>query len=114
MGNLAQYRLAVVLFALGLLFVVSQVVGDGENPGAIDVAAKSIAKRLNSSPPSETTSDEPYEVAVTQSSGAHRARWFAKDDESDESGEPEISTALPPPTDNAPALPPPDDSMIRK
>ena len=67
MGGLAQYRLFVVLFAAGLLFVVSEAFGDGKKPGAIDLATKSIVKRLHSAPPAANSNPGHYETAVAQS-----------------------------------------------
>ena len=99
MGGLAQYRLFVVLFAAGLLFVVSEAFGDGKKPGAIDLATKSIVKRLNSAPPAANSNPGHYETAVVQSDAGESEAigpWDSSPDASE--GVAPVATALPPPT----------------
>jgi hypothetical protein len=70
MSNLAQYRFSIVMFSLGLLFVVSEVVGDGEKPGALDVATTSVVHRLKSGGADAADQEEAsYELAVTDRVG---------------------------------------------
>lgn len=67
MSNLAQYRAVIVLFSLGLLFVVSQVVGDGKTPGVLDTVAQSAVHRLQShGDQGADSSTANYELAVSE------------------------------------------------
>ncbi len=74
MSNLSQYKLSLAVFSLGLLWVVSEVVGDGTKPGPLDTAAHSIAGRL-AARHHETAqaSSTPYELAVSQAEPAEAA-----------------------------------------
>jgi len=117
MSNLAQYRFSIILFSVGLLFVVSEVVGDGDKPGALDVATKSVAHRLNSGGANDAAeggaSDE---LAVTEtvedpsspSAGSPRAGpWAAVTNAVSPRPEPEAD-------EDDEAAPGPDASMIHK
>jgi hypothetical protein len=69
MSNLAQYRVSIGLFSLGLLWAVSAVVGEGDKPGPLDSATKSIVHRLNSvDHGEERRSHSPFDLAVSETS----------------------------------------------
>jgi hypothetical protein len=118
MSNLSQYRTSLAIFSLGLLWVVSEVVGDGQEPAPLDTATKSIVHRLaKSGDKAGETSSAPYELAVSQaddapadansrdgasSSPAHSANPFALDGAGDDGDD--ISAA--PQAEPAPAAQP--------
>lgn len=79
MSNLSQYRLTLAVFSLGLLWGVSEVVGDGERPAPLDSATKSIVHRLNAADDGNGgQSDMRYELAVTSTDdGNGETRQFA-------------------------------------
>jgi hypothetical protein len=67
MSNLAQYRLSLGLFSIGLLWLVSEGVGEDRKPGPLDSATKSIAHRLQASHGAATDqTDANYELAVSE------------------------------------------------
>jgi hypothetical protein len=67
MSNLSQYRMSLGIFSLGLLWVVSEVVGDGEKPAPLDTATKSVVHRLASSgDDGGDPANAPYQLAVSQ------------------------------------------------
>jgi hypothetical protein len=67
MSNLSQYRTSLAIFSLGLLWVVSEVVGSGDKPAPLDTATNSIVHRLaKSGDEASDTSSAPYELAVSQ------------------------------------------------
>jgi hypothetical protein len=73
MSNLSQYRMSIALFSLGLLWVASEVVGDGDKPGPLDTATKSIVHRLKSADHGKVgQAPAPYELAVTEVDVADR------------------------------------------
>jgi len=74
MSNLSQYRMSLAIFSLGLLWVVSEVVGDGEKPAPLDTATKSIVHRLaRSGDQAGDESGAPYELAVSQADDAEES-----------------------------------------
>jgi hypothetical protein len=67
MSNLSQYRMALGIFSLGLLWVVSEVVGSGEKPAPLDTATKSVVHRLASAgDKGGDPADPSYQLAVSQ------------------------------------------------
>lgn len=67
MSNLSQYRMALGIFSLGLLWVVSEVVGGGEKPAPLDTATKSVVHRLASTGDKDGDPADPsYQLAVSQ------------------------------------------------
>nr|WP_166176946.1 hypothetical protein [Altererythrobacter segetis] len=79
MSSLSQYRTSLAIFSLGLLWMVSEVVGDGEKPAPLDTATRSIVHRLKSADEkSGGQSDGDYELAVaTSGAGSGGATEFA-------------------------------------
>lgn len=74
MNNLAQYRLSMAVFSLGLLWVASEVVGDGDKPGPLDSATKAIVHRLKSARHAEgVRTNSPYDLAVSTTDPGDRA-----------------------------------------
>lgn len=74
MSNLSQYKVSLAIFSLGLLWVVSEVVGDGTQPGPLDTATHSIAGRLAARHhEAAQSSSTPYELAVSQAEPAEAA-----------------------------------------
>jgi hypothetical protein len=111
MGNLARYRLFAGLFAAIILLGVSNLVGDGDRPGTIDVATKLIVTRLNSNSASQSAAAPTPQIAVSQTETAHK--WWAASPGSptDVADSPDVDEQ---PDAAPPDLPPPDDSMIHK
>lgn len=84
MSSQAQFRWYVGLFGLGLLWVVSEVVGDGEKPGPLENASKSIAHRVAAQAGENSPEGgHPYELAVTQAAASDEAEGPAEPNEGD-------------------------------
>lgn len=106
MSNLSRYKFSLAIFSLGLLWVVSEVVGDGTKPGPLDTATHSIAGRLASrhQEPAQASAT-PYELAVSQSEPAEEAP--ARDESAGERSNPWAADA-PAPADARPPMSPDD------
>lgn len=114
MSHLGQYRLSIAVFSLGLLCVVSQVVGDGDNPGLLDTTTKSIVHRLDSANTgSHADAGAPVELAV---SDAKSNPWGYASEQAapDSAGASDPVEIDPSPPARMQDLPPPDPSMIHK
>jgi hypothetical protein len=73
MSNLSQYRMSLGIFSLGLLWVVSEVVGDGEKPAPLDTATRSVVHRLASAGDNGGDPGDPsYQLAVSQAEDAEQ------------------------------------------
>jgi hypothetical protein len=86
MIKLSQYRTMLGFFAIGLLWLVSEVIGDETKPGPLDSATKSMVHRLHE--PASGGSDEAgtdYELAVSEAipreaTAPHRSAWSIEPD----------------------------------
>ena len=86
MIKLSQYRTLLGFFAIGLLWLVSEVVGEKSKPGPLDSAAKSMVHRLHG--PGSGGTDEAgtnYELAVSkaiprETTAPHRSAWAIEPD----------------------------------
>jgi hypothetical protein len=123
MSNLSQYRVSIGVFSLGLLWVVSEVVGDGQQPGALDNATTTIVHRLDAAGDQQDETQPRYALAASETDSAadpeewdqpargsqarHAASPWAitQDDGEAQSAEPEAGDS---------ELPPPDVGMIHK
>ena|SRR6478735_11663550 len=89
MSNLSQYRTSLGIFAIGLLWLVSEVVGEDGKPGPLTSATKSIAHRSQS--PKNASTDDPeagYELAVSKAipsdpgaNAPRRSPWEVRPDD---------------------------------
>jgi hypothetical protein len=130
MSNLSSYRLSIVVFSLGLLWAVSEMVGDGERPGLLDHATKSLVHRLDakdegngessetvarseSQPLAESRQSSPRPPLVARAEAQETAsssssiETGAADETTSSQGEEGVGT-----TEGA--LPPPDVGLIHK
>jgi hypothetical protein len=115
MSNLSQYRLSIVFFSLGLLWVVSEVVGDGDQPGMLDKATKSVAHRLNNAGDKTSEPDNGPLLAVSQTypGESHRNPFRLTPAEGIAAEGADASSAVEG-SESSRALPPPDPGMIHK
>jgi hypothetical protein len=82
MSDRSQHQLFTVgAFAVGLLWVVSSLFGDGKEPGVIDKATQSVVHRLHTSSGHVAGATQPaYDLAVTRShsnasEGENKGGW---------------------------------------
>jgi hypothetical protein len=114
MSNLSQYRLSIGLFSLGLLWVVSEVVGDGDQPGMLDKTTTSIVHRLDAQDKTSEPDSGPVlavSQAYTEESSEDSARSTLAEEGAADGAE---SAATVESSDSGQALPPPDVGTIHQ